>query len=281
MIKGLGYIFIAVILGGVAYFFLTTPDFSNISLEGVTLEDDLFLGGEITPFEEGSIIENIKLLNFIKKEVSDLRTLVDKRKLECDTNAQDFFSRPKKELLDEKYVLKNIDYVFKMALPRKDAEKMFIKLREVIYADVTLKPGRIQDILKSFEICRSQELMDYLHQVLDGTKKYPKQLKKKITYKMIKNFNLILLGKQHSFSNIFQVVTYLAQMEELGLIKGKNENQIKDFKIELEKDELIYISRHRLIRNNKELIEYNKRYMERLNKLADNLKNILKSFGAK
>ncbi len=255
---------------------LWTPEYS---LKGYTLEDDLFIEGVITQNDEG-IVENLKLINFIKKEVSDLRALVNKRKLECETNAQDFFSQDLKILLDKNRIIKNIDFVLKNTLDRKYSEQMYVKLREVIDADVTLKPGRIKKIIKSLEICRPKKSLDYIHQVLDATKKYPKDLKKKITYDMARNFNLILLGDQHSFTNMKLVFTYLAQMEELGLIKGKKENQMRDIKIELEKDELIYLSKLSSVKNNKELIEYNKKYMDRLNQLSNNLKRSLNVFSS-
>jgi hypothetical protein len=274
MIKVLGYIFLAIIIGGGAYFFLRTPEYS---LKGLTLEDDLFIEGVVTPTDEG-IVENLKLINFIKKEVSDLRSLVDKRKLECETNAQDFFNQDLKVLLDESRIIKNIDFVFKNTLDRKYSEEMFVKLREVIAADVTLKPGRIKKVIKSLEICRPKISLDYIHQVLDATKKYPKSLKKKITYDMAKNLNLILLGEQHSFTNIKLAFTYLVQMEELGLIKGKKENQMRNIKMELDKSELIYLSHLGSVKNNKELISYNKKYMKRLNIFSNNLKISLGAF---
>jgi len=274
MVKSLGYIFFAIILGSVAYFFLRTPEYA---LQGLTLEDDLFIEGVITPTDEG-IVENIKLINFIKKEVSELRVLVNKRESECETNAQDFFSQDLKILLDEKRIIKNIDFVFKNTLDRKYSEEMFVKLREVIAADVTLKPGRIKKVIKSLEICRPKRSLDYIHQVLDATKKYPKSLKKKITYDMARNFNLILLGEQHSFTNIKLAFTYLVQMEELGLIKGKKENQMKDIKMKLDKGELVYLSHLSSVKNNKELISYNKKYMKRLNRFSSKLKKSLEAF---
>lgn len=279
MTKIFGQITIAIILVGSAFFFIRSPEYADLDLEGNTLRDNLFIEGEISPTE--GIVENVKLIEFIKKEVSELRALVDKRSLDCKNNAKDFFSRPTSELLNQDYILKNIDFVFQNTLDRKVSEMMFVKLREVINADVTLKPGRIKNIVKSLEICRPSESLEYLHTVLDATRELPKPKKKKITYEMIKNFNLILLGDQHSFFNLDLIFKFLAQMEELGLIKGKKPNQMRDIKLAFQKDELAYMSHLSSLKNNKELIEYNKKYMGRLNQFSNHLKKSLKAFSKK
>ena len=165
--------------------------------------------------------EKKTVLEELKREWSEIKLDIDRRKVKCEKAADKLFSN--KNLIDvnddfyknPNQVLEKLHDTFSKTLRRQASVEGYAVLNEMITKDLSFDPKEVFDSLKSLDICRPSKSMNYLETVFEAVRKnkYSPKIKQEIFY-ITQSMLESTVREQYDAPNLMAMIGFIKMMAE-------------------------------------------------------------------
>jgi len=227
MNKNIWFVVVFILLAILGYFLFTNP-----TIPPEITFNEVKESTKLPP--PAPIVKDIQLDNLIVKEAPqenlkrDLRKSkreVENRKSACEKNSKELFSKAE---FYRNPMAQQLAIIFEKTLSRKESNKAFLKIQELLNSDITIDLNIYYSLLFSLEICRPKKSMEFLDKTIESLKGVGGD--NELARALMVNIRENLLGDQYSPVNLSLVFGKLGRLVDYNVIKGPSAREIMDLR---------------------------------------------------